>query len=77
MVSSSRPDLGYYSFRLDEDLFVCCIILSYIKSIVVFGTGLGSYHEYGTYQAISHSSTEISLELSELTGWRLKQIWLI
>jgi hypothetical protein len=43
--------------------FVCCIILSYIKSIVVFGSWLGSYHKYGllpaTYSILTKNSTEM------------------
>jgi hypothetical protein len=54
--------------------FVYCVILSFIKSIVVFGSWLGSYHKYCTYLAISHTNVEIPIELSELTGLRLKQI---
>jgi hypothetical protein len=39
-----------------------------MKSIVVFGSWLGSYHEYGTYLAISHTNIELQMELSELSG---------
>jgi hypothetical protein len=41
----------------------------------VFGSWFGSYHKYGTYLAISHTNIEIPMELSELTGFRSKQIW--
>jgi hypothetical protein len=47
--------------------FLDCIILSQIKSIVVFGSWLWSYHKYRTYLAISHTNVEIPMELSELT----------
>jgi hypothetical protein len=50
------------------------IILSCIKSIVVLWSWSGSYHEYGSYLAISHTNIEIPMEWSELTGPRLKQI---
>jgi hypothetical protein len=42
--------------------FLDCIILSHIKSIVVFGSLLGSSHKYGTYRAISHTNIEIPME---------------
>jgi hypothetical protein len=63
----SRPDLGYYRFILVEDLSFI-VLLSFIKSIVVFGAWLGSYHKYGTYLAISHTNIEIPMEWSDLTG---------
>jgi hypothetical protein len=71
----SRPDLGV-QIQTGTRTFVDCIILSYIKSILVFGSWLGSYHEYGTYLAISHTNIEIPMEWSELTGFRLKEIML-
>jgi hypothetical protein len=40
----------------------------------VFGSWLGSYHEYGTYLAILHTNIEISMEWSDMTGLRLKEI---
>jgi hypothetical protein len=74
MVTSRLP-FGYYRFRLVEDLSLTSFMLSQIKSIVVFGSWLGSYHKYGTYLATSHTNIQIPMELSELTGLRSKQIW--
>jgi hypothetical protein len=44
--------------------FIYFIQMSYIQSIVVIGSWLGSYHKYGTYQAISHNNIEIPMECS-------------
>jgi hypothetical protein len=73
MVTSRLP-FGNYRFRLVEDLSLTVFILSQIKSIVVFGSWLGSYQKYGTYLAISHTNIETPMELSELKGLRSKQI---
>jgi hypothetical protein len=74
MVTCRLP-FGYYRFRLVEQLsLIIVFIRSHNKLIVVFGFWLGSYHKYGTYQAISHTNIEIPMELSELTGLRSKQI---
>jgi hypothetical protein len=73
MVTSRLP-FGYDRFGLVEDLSLIVFILSQIKSIVVFGFWLGSYHKYGTYLAISHTNIEIPMESSELTGLMSKQI---
>jgi hypothetical protein len=73
MVTSRLP-FGYYRFSLVEDLCLTVFILSQIKSIVVFGSWLGSYQKYGSYLAISHTNIQIPMESSELKGLRSKQI---
>jgi hypothetical protein len=56
-----------------EDLSFTVFILSYIRSKVVFGSWLGSYHEYGSYIAISNTSIENPMEKANrfmLAGFR-------
>jgi hypothetical protein len=54
--------------------FVAYIAKSYTYFVAGFRSCWGSYHEYSTYLAISHSNIEISMEWSQLTGLRLIQI---
>jgi hypothetical protein len=54
--------------------FLDCIILSNIKTRVLFGSWLGSYHKYGTYLVTSHYNIDIPMESSVLTRLRSKPI---
>jgi hypothetical protein len=46
----------------EEGKYYECIVLSHIKSRVVFDSWFGSYQKYGTYLAISHTNIEIPMK---------------
>ena len=54
-----------------------CIEISYLKSIVVFGSWWGSCCELGTYLDISHTNIEIQMKWSQLTPFAWKEIWFV
>jgi hypothetical protein len=47
--SHNCPDLGCPRFVLVDKTWLYFIVVSYINFVGVFGSRLGSYHEYGTY----------------------------
>ena len=61
-------------FESSKGPFTYCIEISYIKSIVVFGSWLGSCSKQCNYLAISHTNIEILMEWSQRTGFRWKEI---
>jgi hypothetical protein len=62
--SHTWPGLGWSGFELVEDPWLYCIVISYINCVAFCGSWLGSYHEYCTYLAISHTDIKIPMEWS-------------